>query len=99
MTENPRSPAKPHPRLRRRFLPALGLLALLGLSGAFAAGCVVHPAPHHHRHARAVVVASGHVHGARCGHYRHRGAWYHLRGHHHGPRCGHFFVGGFWVLR
>ncbi len=88
-TSNPRAGLRP-------LLPVLGMLIL---TAALATGCVVHPAPHHHRHARAVVVAGGHVHSAHCGHYRHRGAWYHLHGHRHGPRCGHAFVGGFWVLR
>ena len=81
---------------------SLVLTAILALP--FLGGCVAHshPAPHGHRHhpgAVRVVVAKGHVHGARCGHYRHRGHWYHLRGHVHGPRCGHAFVGGFWVVR
>ena len=91
-----------------RFDPAraarLGLLLTALLALPFLAGCVAHahPAPHaHHAQPRAVrvVVAKGHVHGARCGHYRHRGHWYHLRGHAHGPRCGHLLLGGVWVLR
>lgn len=82
--------------------PGLLLAAVLALP--FLGACVAHshPAPHaHHHHAGAVrvVVAKGHVHGARCGHYRHHGHWYHLRGHAHGPRCGHALVGGVWVLR
>ena len=70
-------------------------LLLLAIALMSLSGCVV-PG---HRHARVVVIETGHAHSEHCGHYRHGKKWYHAKGHKHGHRCGHHFVGGVWIIR
>ena len=71
------------------------MIAFLALIGFSAAGCVVHPHPHH---GAVVVIPVGHVHSEHCGHYHYRGGWYYAEGHHHGPGCGHIHRDGVWVF-
>ena len=82
-------------------MPSIRHLLLAFLLATFTVGCTahVHPARHHHEHAKVVVVRKGHVHSDKCGHYLHKGRWYHVERHVHGKRCGHVKVRGVWVLR
>lgn len=75
------------------------MLAILGVAGAAATGCIVaRHGRHHHVYGPSVVIGAGHVHSDHCGHFYHGGHWYHSHGHRHVVGCGHVYRGGMWIV-